>query len=406
MDVSLCGSQTAVPPAQRRKHRARQSGDRALRSFGALVDNAFPGAHAKLVQPFQKPHVKTIPLERGGGSRAGEEHWDGVKSKIANFRPLPNRFSKSEVIAEGVVTTMKEEMWRGRRRPRLRPMNTGSQRGAESDAGGEHCFLDRIDYSFREIASLEQLLGVAPRTPPKGKARTAYNHLFSQLAAAVESQQQSKQQKSHTWRLDASIPSGAPPAFSSPALPSLGRSVIGANGVLAASTTIPLGQMRASAVLLVGNRLHDLRPLPDVFGKLLCGGFLGITTLDLSQNEIATIPDELLELRCLRILNLAANRIATPDDVWKLAVLPDLFNLSTNGNPVDSTRDFRMRVIKRFPTLRILNSTPISKVDRSKLGVLKGCMLPALSFQRDPVPFSTSQSEGKSPLKHTARVDA
>lgn len=74
----------------------------------------------------------------------------------------------------------------------------------------------------------------------------------------------------------------------------------------------------------------------------------------------------ILKYKHLTALYLHANRITRLRDITKLAQLPKLKALTIHGNPAEEQAHARFRIISAIPTLRTLNFSPITPLDREK----------------------------------------
>ena len=90
--------------------------------------------------------------------------------------------------------------------------------------------------------------------------------------------------------------------------------------------------------------------------------------IDLSFNNFSTISAVLCNYRNVGSINLHANNISRLAEIDKLAALQRLKYLTLHGNPVEtgakSKLHYRNYIITKFPNLRKLDFTPITKQDR------------------------------------------
>ena len=89
--------------------------------------------------------------------------------------------------------------------------------------------------------------------------------------------------------------------------------------------------------------------------------------IDLSFNELSGIPEELLQITALKVLNLHVNNIAGRGEVTKLRTLKHLRKLSLHGNPIEEKPGkpaYREFVVSTLPSLKELDFCAITKKDR------------------------------------------
>ena len=98
---------------------------------------------------------------------------------------------------------------------------------------------------------------------------------------------------------------------------------------------------------------------------------LGLKWLDLSFNELTKIDACLCDLQNLEILYLYGNHIDDIAEVDKLGRLANLKRLSLHGNPMDTTKGYRLYVIQKIPQLRKLDFSLITKADRATAASFK-----------------------------------
>lgn len=91
--------------------------------------------------------------------------------------------------------------------------------------------------------------------------------------------------------------------------------------------------------------------------------------LDLSFNKLSTIDDTITRYQTLGGLYLHGNKISSFRELRKLKKLPNLRKLSLHGNPIEEKKGYRNFVIALIPTLKQLDFTPITALDRKNAEV-------------------------------------
>ena len=121
-------------------------------------------------------------------------------------------------------------------------------------------------------------------------------------------------------------------------------------------------------IRLCNNKFGNLDGLLGCFDKIFytdCRNSL--FWIDLSFNELAGVPEELLQITALKVLNLHVNKIAGRGEVAKLRALKQLRKLSLHGNPIEEKPGkpaYREFVVSTLPTLKELDFCAITKKDR------------------------------------------
>ncbi|RTG87910.1 uncharacterized protein DC041_0000145, partial [Schistosoma bovis] len=85
------------------------------------------------------------------------------------------------------------------------------------------------------------------------------------------------------------------------------------------------------------NQIEDISTLPVVVHELF-GDTSSLTWLDISCNNIPSIPNSFSSLKHLKIIYMHGNKIATLQEVIKLRQLPKLTKLTLHGNPIEKEK--------------------------------------------------------------------
>ncbi|XP_059187344.1 leucine rich repeat containing 51 isoform X2 [Centropristis striata] len=86
--------------------------------------------------------------------------------------------------------------------------------------------------------------------------------------------------------------------------------------------------------------------------------------LDLSFNKISHIDQVLFELHELRMLYLHGNSIFILSEVDRLGVLPHLHTITLHGNPIETNKAYRNRVISALPRLKTMDFSAVTRQER------------------------------------------
>mmetsp|Transcript_86968 Transcript_86968/g.221445 ORF Transcript_86968/g.221445 Transcript_86968/m.221445 type:complete len:251 (-) Transcript_86968:72-824(-) len=139
-----------------------------------------------------------------------------------------------------------------------------------------------------------------------------------------------------------------------------------ASGVLVArsmgSTGKPKKVMRlvTISIKLNNNMLDTLSGLQPSLESVMHSPIMNLQWIDLSFNQLTTIEPELLRFMNLKALYLHGNCIKNLSSVDRLKKLPKLLSLTLNGNPIESTRIYRVYVIGTLSSLRSLDHSTIT----------------------------------------------
>mmetsp|Transcript_81589 Transcript_81589/g.205302 ORF Transcript_81589/g.205302 Transcript_81589/m.205302 type:complete len:259 (+) Transcript_81589:77-853(+) len=116
-----------------------------------------------------------------------------------------------------------------------------------------------------------------------------------------------------------------------------------------------------TAVKLNNNMLATVSGLQQSLEFVMNSVVMNLQWIDLSFNQLVTVEPELLRFLNLKALYLHGNCIKSLSSVDRLKKLPKLISLTMNGNPVDSTRIYRVYVIGSLPNLRSLDHSTITQ---------------------------------------------
>merc|ERR1719215_1654995 len=116
-----------------------------------------------------------------------------------------------------------------------------------------------------------------------------------------------------------------------------------------------------TAVKLNNNMLATVSGLQPSLESVMSSVVMNLQCSDLSFNQLVTVEPELLRFLNLKALYLHGNCIKSLSSVDRLKKLPKLISLTMNGNPVDSTRIYRVYVIGSLPNLRSLDHSTITQ---------------------------------------------
>ena len=126
-----------------------------------------------------------------------------------------------------------------------------------------------------------------------------------------------------------------------------------------------LGALRTTSIRLNNNEFETCEGLGHVLGELMAEP-LALNWIDLSFNKLTSVEEQLTEYTDLGVVYLHVNCIEKISQLRMLRNLPNLRKLTLHGNPVEETKNYRYHVIEMLPTLKELDFTPITKLDRAK----------------------------------------
>ncbi|KAJ1968915.1 hypothetical protein IWQ62_000951 [Dispira parvispora] len=152
-------------------------------------------------------------------------------------------------------------------------------------------------------------------------------------------------------------------------------------------TEIPLLLKNTEIVKLsLGN--NQIRVIPDL------SHLSQLRELRLNNNKILTIPNHLSHCASLEILDLGNNILTSWSDVESLAFIKKLTNLNLKGNKVCDEPDYRNRVLKLIPTLRVLDGQRCDEKYRLKLEKRQNRQVHRKS-EKPRAPLTPAEDHGK-----------
>ncbi|CAH8529413.1 unnamed protein product [Schistosoma rodhaini] len=113
------------------------------------------------------------------------------------------------------------------------------------------------------------------------------------------------------------------------------------------------GKWISQTLKLNNNQIEDISTLPIVVYELL-GDTSNLTWLDLSCNNIPSIPNSFSSLKRLKIIYMHGNKIATFQEVIKLRQLPKLTKLTLHGNPIEKEKVILYVSSQRQPVITVV----------------------------------------------------
>uniref|UniRef100_A0A3B3XUQ7 Leucine-rich repeat-containing protein 51 n=1 Tax=Poecilia mexicana TaxID=48701 RepID=A0A3B3XUQ7_9TELE len=125
----------------------------------------------------------------------------------------------------------------------------------------------------------------------------------------------------------------------------------------------PESKYLSRALRLSNNSIIDLCDLHQTVSHFLAEPS-SLAWLDLSFNKLSHIDKVLCELHGLRVLYLHGNNISTLSEVDRLAVLPHLHSVTLHGNPIETNKTYRNRVISALPQLKTMDFSAVTQQER------------------------------------------
>jgi len=116
-----------------------------------------------------------------------------------------------------------------------------------------------------------------------------------------------------------------------------------------------------TCVKLNNNMLETVNGLPQALESAMPNPLQNLQWLDISFNQLAAIEPELLRFSNLKALYLHGNCLRQLSSVERLRKLPKLLSLTLNGNPIESSKIYRVYVIGALPFIKTLDHSTITE---------------------------------------------
>lgn len=116
--------------------------------------------------------------------------------------------------------------------------------------------------------------------------------------------------------------------------------------------------------------------LPTVLARLTVNPLINLTVIDLSFNQLTTVPA--LDAFPVHSLCLHCNAITTMKEIAKLQLLhKTLRKLTLNGNPVqERVKKFKYAVLHTLPFLQCFDDVRVTNKDRERIAVFEELFVP------------------------------
>ncbi|KAF6720816.1 Leucine-rich repeat-containing protein 51 [Oryzias melastigma] len=114
---------------------------------------------------------------------------------------------------------------------------------------------------------------------------------------------------------------------------------------------------------LSNNNITDLLDLERTVSHFLAEP-ARLAWLDLSFNKITHIDQILCRLHELRVLYLHGNNIHILSEVERLGELQHLHSITLHGNPIETNKTYRNRVICALPRLKSMDFSAVTSQER------------------------------------------
>ncbi|CAM9861571.1 unnamed protein product [Lampetra fluviatilis] len=219
-----------------------------------------------------------------------------------------------------------------------------SAAAATTQRGGKGASGATLDFSFRCITAMEDLLTEDPRSvPAEAKARNAN---------AVKAPSQHKTE-------DAIMAGSGTTSMRVAEVGSLGYASV------APSTDTAQSEHKydVTALRLNNNALTNLEGFWETTAALIQQPS-ALAWIDLSFNQLSDIPQVLCELQELRVLYLHGNTVSRLSNVSTLVPLRHLRSLTLHGNPIETENHYRYYVLSALPSLKSLDFSAVTNQDR------------------------------------------
>ncbi|KAF7219098.1 leucine-rich repeat-containing protein 51 isoform X2 [Nothobranchius furzeri] len=123
------------------------------------------------------------------------------------------------------------------------------------------------------------------------------------------------------------------------------------------------GKYISCSLRLSNNSITDLCDLQKTVSHFLAEPS-HLAWLDLSFNQISHIDQALCKMHELRVLYLHGNNIYSLSELDRLGALPHLHSITLQGNPVETNKTYRNRVISALPQLKTVDFSAVTQQER------------------------------------------
>mmetsp|Transcript_42252 Transcript_42252/g.99175 ORF Transcript_42252/g.99175 Transcript_42252/m.99175 type:complete len:257 (+) Transcript_42252:1-771(+) len=133
-------------------------------------------------------------------------------------------------------------------------------------------------------------------------------------------------------------------------------------------TKPPRDDLQTNALKLGNNLLTSLPPVFNIILREVMDKPRNLSWIDLSFNQLEEVPAVLAShlYSRLNVIYLHANRIRKISQAACLSDLPTLRSITLHGNPCEQTTNYRLHAIGIFTTIKSLDFTTITAIDREK----------------------------------------
>ena len=223
-----------------------------------------------------------------------------------------------------------------------------------------------LNFSFKEISELEELIKKQPRSGLKKSNEQSVpkmeesdrNGSLDNLTEVRKEEQ--KVDASETILVNLNIKSGEQGKGKK-------KKAVAAE-VVKSKKTIKFVEY-TNAIILHNNTISSLEGIANVLNLIVPEpDFLLsrpridlIQWLDLSFNHLTFIHEDIAKLPFLKIFYAHANYFNSIDDIAALAKCPCLFNLTLHGNPIEQIKGYRYFIISMMPALNKFDFTLVSE---------------------------------------------
>eukprot|EP01086_Lenisia_limosa_P011997 TRINITY_DN3909_c0_g1_i1.p1 TRINITY_DN3909_c0_g1~~TRINITY_DN3909_c0_g1_i1.p1 ORF type:complete len:205 (-),score=35.22 TRINITY_DN3909_c0_g1_i1:97-711(-) len=136
--------------------------------------------------------------------------------------------------------------------------------------------------------------------------------------------------------------------------------VVGTDGKV---ITKKVSKVQTVALKLANNQFTSLTGIYSAVEAVMNDPVENLAWADLSFNKISSLGEEIAQFSHLTTVYLHANEISNIQELEVLRTLK-LRSLTLHGNPIESTPNYRMRIVAMFPNLKTLDFSPITLATR------------------------------------------